>query len=56
MFPDRRSYLGLNAASGKKGAAYEFIRFMTAPEQQKFRAIEGSFLPTLAASTRTARS
>ncbi len=37
----------MNAASQNKGAAWEFIKFMTAPEQQKFRALEGSFLPTL---------
>ena len=37
----------VNAASDKKDAAWEFIKFMTAPEQQKFRALEGSFLPTL---------
>jgi multiple sugar transport system substrate-binding protein len=36
----------LNANSGNPDAAYEFIRFMSAPEQQKFRAIEGSVLPT----------
>jgi multiple sugar transport system substrate-binding protein len=37
----------INATSENPDAAWEFIRFMTAPEQQKFRAIEGSFLPTL---------
>ena len=37
----------INAASSKQDAAWEFIKFMTAPEQQKFRAREGSFLPTL---------
>ena len=37
----------LNAASENKDAAYEFVKFATAPEQQKFRALEGSFLPTL---------
>jgi multiple sugar transport system substrate-binding protein len=31
----------------QKDAAYESIRFMTAPEQQRFRAVEGSFLPAL---------
>ena len=30
----------------KKEAAWKFIRFMTAPEQQKFMAINGGFLPT----------
>ena len=37
----------INAASNKQDAAWEFIKFMTAPKQQKFRAREGSFLPTL---------
>lgn len=37
----------MNAGSQNKDAAWEFIKFMTAPEQQKFRALEGSFLPTL---------
>ena len=30
----------------KKEAAWKFIRFMTAPEQQKHMAINGGFLPT----------
>ncbi len=37
----------INAASSKQDAAWEFIKFMTDAEQQKFRAREGSFLPTL---------
>ena len=37
----------VNASSDKKDAAWEFIKFMTAPDQQRFRATEGSFLPTL---------
>lgn len=37
----------LNATSENQDAAYEFIKFATAPEQQKFRAVEGGFLPTL---------
>jgi multiple sugar transport system substrate-binding protein len=37
----------INATSEKQDAAWEFIQFMTSPEQQKFRAVEGSFLPTL---------
>ena len=37
----------INATSENPDVAWEFIRFMTAPEQQKFREIEGSFLPTL---------
>ena len=36
----------LNAGSSNPDAAYEFIRFMSDPEQQKYRAIEGSVLPT----------
>jgi multiple sugar transport system substrate-binding protein len=36
----------MNANSRNADAAYEFIRFMSAPEQQKFRAIKGSVLPT----------
>ena len=37
----------LNANSENQDAAYEFVKFATAPEQQKFRALEGGFLPTL---------
>ena len=37
----------MSSTSQNKDAAWEFIKFMTAPEQQKFRALEGSFLPTL---------
>ena len=36
----------LNANSGNADAAYEFVRFMSAPEQQKYRAINGTVLPT----------
>jgi trehalose/maltose transport system substrate-binding protein len=36
----------INAASENQDAAWEFIRFMSAPEQQKYRAIEGSVIPT----------
>jgi trehalose/maltose transport system substrate-binding protein len=36
----------MNANTGDPDAAYEFIRFMSSPEQQKFRSIEGSVLPT----------
>jgi multiple sugar transport system substrate-binding protein len=35
----------MNANTEDPDAAYEFIRFMSAPEQQKYRAIEGSVLP-----------
>lgn len=37
----------LNAASQNKDAAYEFVKFATSTEQQKQRALDGSFLPTL---------
>ena len=39
----------INAASSPdtQDAAYEFIRFATSAEQQKTRALEGAFLPTL---------
>ncbi|AHY47589.1 Bacterial extracellular solute-binding protein [Rubrobacter radiotolerans] len=37
----------MNAESPNKDAAWEFIKFACAPEQQRTRAIEGSFLPTL---------
>ncbi len=39
--------LMVNAASRKQDAAWEFIRFATDPAQQKMRALEGGFLPTL---------
>lgn len=39
--------LYINAASKNQDAAWEFIAFLTASEQQKFRAVEGSYLPTL---------
>jgi multiple sugar transport system substrate-binding protein len=38
--------LFINAASNNQDAAWEFIRFMSAPEQQKFRALNGSVIPT----------
>ena len=39
----------INAASdpATQDAAYEFIRFATSPEQQRFYALEGSRLPTV---------
>ncbi|MGI9048847.1 MAG: ABC transporter substrate-binding protein [Rubrobacteraceae bacterium] len=37
----------ISAFSQKQDAAYAFVKFATAPEQQKFRALKGSFLPTL---------
>jgi len=39
----------INAASQKQDQAWEFVQWMTAPEQQKFRALKGSFLPVLKA-------
>lgn len=40
-------YINAASDSGKQDTAYEFIKFATAPEQQKYRALNGSFLPTL---------
>jgi multiple sugar transport system substrate-binding protein len=37
----------INRNSQNVDAAWEFVKFITAPEQQRFRAVEGSFLPTL---------
>ena len=42
-------YLNDASSEEEKDAAYEFVRFAIAPEQQKFRALNGSFLPTLEA-------
>jgi multiple sugar transport system substrate-binding protein len=39
--------LMINATSRKQDAAWEFIRFATGPAQQKMRAVQGGFLPTL---------
>ncbi len=39
--------LYISASSENQEAAWEFVRFLAEPEQQKFQAIEGSFLPTL---------
>lgn len=39
----------INNNSQKQDAAYEFVKFATAPKQQKFRALNGAFLPTLKA-------
>jgi multiple sugar transport system substrate-binding protein len=38
--------LMINAASGKREAAWAFIRYLSAPEQQKERALRGGYLPT----------
>ncbi|MGH3086025.1 MAG: ABC transporter substrate-binding protein [Rubrobacteraceae bacterium] len=40
-------YVNASVPQETQDAAWEFIQFITAPEQQKFRAIEGGFLPTL---------
>jgi multiple sugar transport system substrate-binding protein len=37
----------VNAASDMQEEAWEFIQFMTAPEQMKYRAVEATLLPTL---------
>ena len=39
--------LYINATSPYQDEAWEFIKFATAPQQEKFRAAEGSYLPTL---------
>ena len=39
-------YISALSDSGKQDAAYKFVQFMTAPEQQKFYALNGSYLPT----------
>ncbi len=38
--------LYISATSKYPDAAWKFIEFLTAPEQQKLRAVEGSYLPT----------
>ncbi len=45
--PARRRICVNAASESKADAAWEFITFMTSPENQKFRAIEGGFLPPL---------
>ncbi len=40
-------YLNATSSQEEKDAAYEFVKFATSPEQQKYRALNGSFLPTL---------
>ena len=41
--------LYISASSKYPDAAWKFIEFLSAPEQQRFRAIEGSYLPTRSA-------
>ncbi len=36
----------INANSQKQDSAWEFVKWITEPEQQKFRAVKGSLLPT----------
>jgi multiple sugar transport system substrate-binding protein len=38
--------LYVSSSSKNPDAAWKFIQFLTAPEQQKLRAVEGSYLPT----------
>ena len=38
--------LYISTSSRNPDAAWKFIEFFSTPEQQKFRAIEGSYLPT----------
>ena len=37
----------INSESPNIDAAWTFVKYATAPEQQRFRALEGAFLPTL---------
>jgi multiple sugar transport system substrate-binding protein len=39
--------LYISSSSKNPDAAWKFIEFLSSPEQQKLRAIEGSYLPTL---------
>jgi multiple sugar transport system substrate-binding protein len=38
--------LYISSSATDPDAAWKFIQFLTAPEQQKFRAVEGAYLPT----------
>lgn len=40
-------YINAYSEPKKQDAAYEFVKFATSTEQQKYRATEGGFLPTL---------
>jgi multiple sugar transport system substrate-binding protein len=42
-------FINAFAEQEAQDAAWEFVKFMTAPEQQKFYALGGSYLPTLEA-------
>jgi trehalose/maltose transport system substrate-binding protein len=39
--------LGVSKFSKKQDAAIELVRYLTSPEAQKFRAVVGSFIPTI---------
>jgi multiple sugar transport system substrate-binding protein len=39
--------LYISTSSKYPDAAWKFIEFLTAPEQQRFRALEGAYLPTI---------
>lgn len=39
-------FINANADQEQQDASWEFIQFATSAEQQKYRALEGSFLPT----------
>jgi multiple sugar transport system substrate-binding protein len=41
--------LYISTSSKYPDAAWKFIEFLSAPEQQRFRALEGSYLPTRSA-------
>ncbi len=42
-------YISATAPQEVQDGAWEFINFASQPEQQRFRAVEGGFLPTLSA-------
>ncbi|MGI8648767.1 MAG: ABC transporter substrate-binding protein [Rubrobacter sp.] len=42
-------YINANVSEEVQNGAWEFIKFASQPEQQRFRAIDGGFLPTLSA-------
>lgn len=42
-------YISATAPEEVQNGAWEFVKFASQPEQQRFRAIDGGFLPTLSA-------